>query len=50
MSADVLTTIVADEVAVITLGSARRICVDEETGDALPSRSIEVKARSVNHD
>lgn len=29
MNADVLTTIVADGVAIITLGSARRIYVDE---------------------
>ena len=43
MNADVLTTIVADGVAIITLGSARRIYVDEETGDALPPCSIEVK-------
>ena len=35
MNADVLTTTVADGIAVITLGSARRICFDEEMGDAL---------------
>jgi enoyl-CoA hydratase/carnithine racemase len=35
MNADVLTTRVADRVAVITLGSARRIYFDEEMGDAL---------------
>ena len=35
MSADVLTTTVADGIAVITLGSARRIYFDEEMGDAL---------------
>jgi enoyl-CoA hydratase/carnithine racemase len=35
MNADVLTTSVADGIAVITLGSARRIYFDEETGDAL---------------
>src|SRR6478672_497150 len=33
--ADVLTTTVADGIAVITLGSARRIYFDEEMGDAL---------------
>jgi hypothetical protein len=35
MNADVLTTEVADGIAVITLGSARRIYFDEEMGDAL---------------
>src|SRR6266436_3074717 len=35
MNADVLTTRVADGIAVITLGSARRIYFDEEMGDAL---------------
>src|SRR6266487_5465460 len=35
MSPDVLTTTVADGIAVITLGSARRIYFDEEMGDAL---------------
>src|SRR5437660_6815807 len=35
MNADVLTTTVADRIAVITLGSARRIYFDEEMGDAL---------------
>jgi enoyl-CoA hydratase len=35
MNADVLTTKVADGIAVITLGSARRIYFDEEMGDAL---------------
>jgi enoyl-CoA hydratase/carnithine racemase len=35
MNADVLTTKVADGIAVITLGSARRIYFDEEVGDAL---------------
>ena len=35
MNADVLTTRVADRIAVITLGSARRIYFDEEMGDAL---------------
>src|SRR6202035_386341 len=35
MNADVLTTTVADGIAVITLGSARRIYFDEEMGDAL---------------
>src|SRR6201982_2084808 len=35
MNADVLTTKVADGMAVITLGSAKRIYFDEETGDAL---------------
>src|SRR5712671_6925713 len=35
MNADVLTTRVADGIAVITLGSARRIYFDEEMGEAL---------------
>jgi hypothetical protein len=35
MKADVLTTRVADGIAVITLGSAKRIYFDEEMGDAL---------------
>src|SRR5246127_1010444 len=35
MNADVLTTRVADGIAVITLGSAKRIYFDEEMGDAL---------------
>ena len=35
MNADVLTTRVADGIAVITLGSARRIYFDQEIGDAL---------------
>src|ERR1700745_54929 len=35
MNADVLTTRVADGIAVITLGSARRIYFDEEMGDTL---------------
>src|ERR1700741_3842681 len=35
MNADVLTTKVADGIAVITLGSAKRIYFDQEMGDAL---------------
>src|SRR2546426_901793 len=35
MNADVLTTKVADGIAVITLGSAKRIYFDAEMGDAL---------------
>ena len=35
MNADVLTTRVADGIAVITMGSARRIYFDAEMGDAL---------------
>ena len=35
MHADVLTTRVAEDIAVVTLGSARRIYFDEEMGDAL---------------
>ena len=35
MNADVLETKVADGIAVVTLGSARRIYFDEEMGDAL---------------
>jgi len=35
MNADVLTTGVADGIAVITLGSAKRIYFDSEMGDAL---------------
>jgi enoyl-CoA hydratase len=38
MSADVLTTNVADGIAVITLGSARRIYFDAEMGEALTER------------
>jgi hypothetical protein len=34
MNGDVLRTRVVDEIAVTTLGSARRIYFDEETGDA----------------
>ncbi len=35
MNADILTTKVVDGVAVITLGSAKRIYFDAEMGDAL---------------
>jgi hypothetical protein len=35
MDADVLKTHVADGIGVITLGSARRIYIDQETSDAL---------------
>jgi len=35
MNTDVLTTRLADGIAVITLGSAKRIYFDGETGDAL---------------
>src|SRR5438876_8330559 len=35
MNADVLTTRVADGIAVITLGSARRVYFDQEMGDAI---------------
>ena len=35
MNADVLTTSAADGIAVITLGSAKRIYFDAEMGDAL---------------
>src|SRR5260221_12954765 len=35
MDADVLTTRVVDGIAVITLGTARRIYIDQETSDAL---------------
>jgi enoyl-CoA hydratase/carnithine racemase len=35
MNADVLTTKVADGIAVITLGSAKRIYFDAKMGDAL---------------
>ena len=35
MNADVLTTKVADGIAVITLGSARRMYFDAEMGDAI---------------
>jgi hypothetical protein len=35
MNADVLTTRIADGIAVTTLGSARRIYFDEEMGNAL---------------
>ena len=37
MNADVLTTTVADGVAVITLGSAKRIYFCEEMGDSITS-------------
>ena len=39
MNADVLTTRTADGIAVITLGSAKRIYFDAEMGDAL-TRSV----------
>ncbi len=35
MNADVLTTTVADGIAVVTLGSAKRIYFDAEMGDVL---------------
>ena len=35
MNTDVLTTRVADGIAIVTLGSARRIYFDQEMGDAL---------------
>jgi len=35
MDTDVLTTRVVDGIAVITLGSSRRIYIDQETSDAL---------------
>ena len=35
MDADVLTTRVVDGIAVITLGTERRIYIDQETSDAL---------------
>ena len=35
MNADVLTTIVADGIAVVTLGSAKRIYFNAEMGDVL---------------
>jgi hypothetical protein len=47
MNADVLTTRVADGIAVITVGTARRIYEENITS---PSRSIVVEARGVNHD
>ena len=43
MNADVLTTRAADGIAVITLGSAKRIYFDEEMGDALTAALDEVK-------
>jgi hypothetical protein len=47
VNADVLTTRVADEIAVITLGSARRIYFDEEMGDAL-TEALDRFARDAN--
>src|SRR6201988_2100084 len=35
MDADILTTRVVDGIAVITLGTAKRIYIDQETSDAL---------------
>ena len=45
MNADILTTRVADGIAVITLGSARRIYFDEEMGDALTARATDFRSR-----
>jgi hypothetical protein len=47
MNADVLTTRVADAIAVVTLGSARRIYFDEEMGDALTEENITSPSRSI---
>jgi hypothetical protein len=44
MNAAVLTTRVADGIAVITLGSARRIYFDEEMGDALTEALADSRA------
>jgi len=44
MNADVLTTRVADGIAVITLGSAGRIYFDEEMGDALTEALTDSRA------
>jgi hypothetical protein len=45
MNADVVTTRVADGIAVVALGSAMK-----RENITSPSRSIVVEARSVNHD
>ncbi len=45
MNADVLTTRVANGIAVITLGSARRIYFDEEMGDALTEGAGRIRGR-----
>jgi len=45
MNADVLTTSVANGIAVITLGSARRIYFDEEMGDALTAALDGIRGR-----
>ena len=52
MNADVLTTRVADGIAVIIPGSAAlaRMRFYEGENITSPSRSIEVEERSVNHD
>src|SRR6201981_912069 len=47
MNADVLTTKVADGIALITLGSARRIYFDQEMGDAL-TEALDQFAGDVN--
>src|SRR5437868_8256229 len=47
MNADVLTTKVTDGIALVTLGSARRIYLDEEMGDAL-SEALEGFAGDAN--
>jgi hypothetical protein len=44
MNADVLTTRVADGIAVITLGSAKRIYFDEEMGTRSPRRWTDSRA------
>src|ERR1700736_3288628 len=47
VNADVLTTRVADGIAVITLGSGKRIYFDEEMGDAL-TEALDQFAGDVN--
>ena len=46
MNVDVLTTRVADGIAVITLGSAKRIYFDAEMGDALTCLRVRALLRS----
>jgi hypothetical protein len=45
LNADVLTTRVADGIAVVSLGSAKRIYFDEEMGDTL-TEALETRSAS----
>ena len=46
MNADVLSTKVTEGIAVITLGSAKRMYFDAEMGDALTESLQELRGRS----